>query len=81
MRTATQARPTNSARTSASAPHVLLITGKLGIGKATVLRRVAAALNTAGIRGFYTEEVREGAVSLMRASLQCVGKRKVHAAS
>ena len=39
--------------------HVLLITGMPGIGKTTVIRRVADELGVEGIRGFYTEEVRE----------------------
>jgi len=41
-------------------PHVLSITGTPGIGKTTVIRRVADRLKTEGIRGFYTEEIREG---------------------
>lgn len=43
-------------------PHVLLITGAPGVGKTTVLRRVAEGLG--GIRpcGFYTEELREQGV-------------------
>ncbi len=40
-------------------PHVLLITGAPGIGKTTVLRRAADALKHRGLRGFYTEEIRE----------------------
>ena len=39
--------------------HVLLITGMPGIGKTTVIRRVADELRVEEIRGFYTEEVRE----------------------
>ncbi|MEE9588202.1 MAG: nucleoside-triphosphatase [Hyphomicrobiaceae bacterium] len=41
-------------------PHVLLITGAPGIGKTTVIRRVAEGLKGQGLRGFYTEEIREG---------------------
>lgn len=41
-------------------PHVLLLTGVPGIGKTTVVRRVAAALGGEGLRGFFTEEIREG---------------------
>jgi nucleoside-triphosphatase len=42
--------------------HVLLITGMPGIGKTTVIRRVADELGAHGLRGFYTEEIRkEGA--------------------
>ena len=40
-------------------PHVLLITGAPGIGKTTVIRRVAAELEASGRRGFYTQEIRE----------------------
>jgi nucleoside-triphosphatase len=31
-----------------------------GIGKTTVIRRVADELGADGVRGFYTEEIREG---------------------
>ncbi len=40
--------------------HVLLLTGKPGIGKTTVMRRVAAALAPRRIGGFLTDEIREG---------------------
>ena len=39
--------------------HVLLITGAPGIGKTTVIQRVANELKHKGLRGFYTEEIRE----------------------
>jgi nucleoside-triphosphatase len=39
--------------------HVLLITGMPGIGKTTVIRRVADELGADGLRGFYTEEIRK----------------------
>lgn len=39
--------------------HVLLITGAPGIGKTTVIRRAADRLTDKGLRGFYTEEMRE----------------------
>ncbi len=39
--------------------HVLLITGKPGIGKTTVIRRTADELGHKGLQGFYTEEIRE----------------------
>jgi nucleoside-triphosphatase len=41
-------------------PHVLLITGRPGIGKTTVIRRVADQLEGSRLSGFYTEEIREG---------------------
>ena len=40
-------------------PHVLLLTGTPGIGKTTVIRRAADRLKDKGLRGFYTEEIRE----------------------
>ena len=40
-------------------PHVLLLTGTPGIGKTTVIRRAADRLRDKGLRGFYTEEIRE----------------------
>jgi nucleoside-triphosphatase len=40
-------------------PHVLLLTGTPGIGKTTVIRRAADRLMDKGLRGFYTEEIRE----------------------
>jgi nucleoside-triphosphatase len=42
-----------------SAPaHVLLLTGRPGIGKTTVLRRLAGSLGGWRLAGFYTEELR-----------------------
>lgn len=46
-------------RDSRNEPHVLLITGHPGVGKTTVIRRVAERLDPTGLRGFYTEEIRE----------------------
>jgi nucleoside-triphosphatase len=43
-----------------AAAGVLLLTGVTGIGKTTVIRRVADRLKERRIRGFYTEEIREG---------------------
>jgi nucleoside-triphosphatase len=39
---------------------VLLLTGAPGVGKTTVIRRVSERLGSKGLRGFYTEEIREG---------------------
>jgi nucleoside-triphosphatase len=38
--------------------HILLLTGPPGVGKTTVIRRVAADLSGIPIRGFTTEEIR-----------------------
>ncbi len=38
---------------------MLLVTGVPGIGKTTVVQRAARGLNHKGLRGFYTEEIRE----------------------
>ena len=40
--------------------YALLLTGAPGVGKTTVIRRVAAQLEMRQLRGFYTEEIREG---------------------
>jgi nucleoside-triphosphatase len=40
--------------------HILLLTGPPGVGKTTVVRRVAAELDSTRIRGFTTEEIRVG---------------------
>lgn len=40
--------------------HALLLTGPPGVGKTTVVRRVARAFAGRRLRGFTTEEVREG---------------------
>lgn len=41
-------------------PHILLLTGTPGIGKTTLIRRVASQLSEYQLGGFYTEEIREG---------------------
>ncbi len=40
--------------------HAILLTGMPGVGKTTVIRRVAEGLRRKRIRGFTTEEIREG---------------------
>ncbi len=40
-------------------PHVLLLTGVPGIGKTTIIRKLAMQLAPRSIAGFYTEEIRE----------------------
>jgi hypothetical protein len=40
-------------------PHVLLIAGTR-VSKTTAIRRVADELEAKGLRGFYTEKIREG---------------------
>jgi nucleoside-triphosphatase len=39
--------------------HVLLLTGVPGVGKTTVIRRVAEHVNKKQVLGFYTEEIRQ----------------------
>ena len=39
--------------------HILLLTGSPGVGKTTVIRRVAKRLGGRHVAGFYTEEIRE----------------------
>lgn len=46
-------------RQAALARHTLLLTGRPGVGKTTVLCRVAESLRDMPLGGFYTEEVRE----------------------
>ena len=45
-------------RNQIDARQVLLITGPPGVGKSTLIRRVADRLGPAGLYGFYTEEIR-----------------------
>jgi nucleoside-triphosphatase len=40
--------------------HILLLTGVPGIGKTTVIRRAAAALDERRVKGFTTAEIRSG---------------------
>ena len=42
--------------------HILLLTGRPGVGKTTVVRRVAEILDGWRLAGFYTEEIREDGV-------------------
>lgn len=41
-------------------PHILLLTGTPGIGKTTLIRKVASQLYQYHMGGFFTEEIREG---------------------
>lgn len=45
-------------------PEKLLLTGVPGVGKTTVIRKVAEDLTGTPLGGFYTEEIREGGVRL-----------------
>ncbi len=51
-----------SMATAPARPHILLITGAPGVGKTTVLRKVAEGLGDVHICGFCTEELRERGV-------------------
>ncbi|HSL84668.1 MAG TPA: nucleoside-triphosphatase, partial [Thermoanaerobaculia bacterium] len=44
--------------------HILLLTGRPGSGKTTVLRKAAGILDDWRLAGFYTEEIREDRVRL-----------------
>lgn len=45
--------------TSPNKQHILLLTGVPGIGKTTLIRKVAAQIQQYRIGGFYTEEIRQ----------------------
>ncbi|RMI14384.1 MAG: NTPase [Calditrichaeota bacterium] len=55
----------------------LLITGPPGVGKTTLIRRLAQALKTYRPVGFYTEEIREGGVRKGFALVDFSGRRSV----
>lgn len=44
---------------NSSTRHVLLLTGRPGVGKTTAIHRIAASLAGWRLAGFYTEEIRE----------------------
>lgn len=46
--------------TSRSGARLLLLTGQPGVGKTTVIRKVAASLAGRRVGGFYTKEIRAG---------------------
>lgn len=58
-------------------PHVLLLTGAPGVGKTTVIRRVAAELDAKRLGGFYTEEMREGGARRGFRLVNFQGKERV----
>lgn len=41
-------------------PNTLLLTGPPGVGKTTVIRKIAGAIPDLTVRGFFTEEIRAG---------------------
>jgi nucleoside-triphosphatase len=66
---------------------MLLLTGLPGVGKTTVIRKVASALRGARVRGFITEEIRDGGrrrgfrletLDGRSAVLACVGLASPH---
>jgi nucleoside-triphosphatase len=48
--------------TATDRPHALLLTGTPGVGKTTVIRRVAERLTGEVLGGFYTEEIRTSGI-------------------
>lgn len=49
-------------RSAGALTRVLWLTGLPGVGKTTVIRRVAKALSGQRLGGFYTEEIRKGGI-------------------
>lgn len=60
-----------------STRHVLLLTGRPGIGKTTVIHRIAASLTGWRLAGFYTEEIRESGQRLGFRAVTLDGFEKV----
>lgn len=58
-------------------PHVLLITGAPGVGKTTVIRRVAEQLQRKRLGGFYTAEIRERGARPGFRLVDCAGRERV----
>ena len=50
----------NATADSSTSSRILLVTGVPGIGKTTLVRRLAMQLQQYRIGGFYTEEIRTG---------------------
>jgi nucleoside-triphosphatase len=46
----------------ANPPHILLLTGRPGVGKTTAILRIADCVAPRRVAGFITEELREGGV-------------------
>lgn len=66
---------------NSSIRHVLLLTGRPGVGKTTVIRQIAASLTGWRLAGFYTEEIRGSGQRLGFHAVTFDGSKKVMAHS
>jgi nucleoside-triphosphatase len=57
--------------------HNLLITGRPGTGKTTIIRRIAESFGDRNLTGFYTQEIREGGTRVGFELVSTGGKRRV----
>lgn len=64
---------------NSSTRHVLLLTGRPGVGKTTAIRRIAASLAGWRLVGFYTEEIRESGQRQGFRAITLDGSEKVMA--
>lgn len=64
---------------NSSTRHVLLLTGRPGVGKTTAIHRIAASLAGWRLAGFYTEEIRESGQRQGFRAITVDGSEKVMA--
>ncbi len=55
----------------------LLLTGNPGVGKSTVIKKVVSELKGRDLKGFYTEEIREGGVRMGFNIITLDGKKGI----